>query len=153
MSSILVPHEASSAAVVRHRLSDELASQGVAGAAVDAAALVLSELVGNAVRHGAPLPGGGVRASWALRDDVLRVEVRDGGEGVPEQLPPTASVPGGGSVSDVERGRGLTIVGLLAGRWGTSRSGAAVTVWADLSIWPSARGGAPGVGSRPAWAT
>lgn len=153
MSSVLVPHDASSAALVRHRLSDELASRGVAGAAVDEAALVLSELVGNAVRHGAPLPGGGVRASWSLRDDVLRVEVRDGGEGVPEHLPPTASVPGGGSVSDVERGRGLTIVGLLAGRWGTRRSGAAVTVWADLSVLPCSRVGAPAMASRSAWAT
>src|SRR5438045_9457662 len=82
-SSMLVPHAPTSASVVRHRFVDELRGRGLSGLVVDDATLVLSELVGNAVRHGAPLPEGGIRVTWQVGLDVVRLEVADGGSGLP----------------------------------------------------------------------
>ena len=134
MSSVLVPHIASSAGLVRRRMSAELLARGLPADVVDDAALVVSELIGNAIRHGSPLPGGGVLADWALTDGVLRLEVIDGGDGVPAVLPARANVPGGGAIDDVEGGRGLTVVGMLSSAWGTGIGGRGrATTWAELT--------------------
>lgn len=63
--SVVVPHHARGARLARHRLAAEL------GEVVDASLLadtiaVLAELVGNAIRHADPLPGGVVKVSWRL---------------------------------------------------------------------------------------
>jgi serine/threonine-protein kinase RsbW len=136
VSSMLVPHAAPSASAVRHRFVDELRARGLPGLVVDDAALVLSELVGNAVRHGAPLPGGGIRVGWTVTDDVVRIEVADGGRG---PLKHEASHPpvGGGS-SDAEQGRGLAIVGMLTASWGSAFDSSAAVVWADVAVRQSA---------------
>jgi anti-sigma regulatory factor (Ser/Thr protein kinase) len=136
MSTMLVPHAAPSASVVRHRFVDELRARGLPGMVVDDAALVLSELVGNAVRHGAPLPGGGIRVGWSVSDDVVRIEVADGGRG-PLRHEATRPISGGGS-ADAERGRGLAIVGMLTASWGSAFDSAAAVVWADVAISQSA---------------
>ena len=128
MSSLRVPRAAASAAVVRRRMVAELLAHGVPVAVVDDAALVLSELLGNAVRHGADLPGGGIRADWSLGEGGLRLEVRDGGSG-PQRLAAAAA----GS-HDGESGRGLGIVASLARRWGHDATGVACVVWAELAL-------------------
>src|SRR4051794_2088783 len=129
MSSLLVPYAATSVAVVRHRCVDELRARGVAPATVDDTALVLSELVGNAVRHGLPLDGGGVEVRWQVTESVVRLEVRDGGRG-PLRQPdrPTA-----GSADD-EGGRGLAIVSLLSTSWGSAFDADEAVVWADVPM-------------------
>ena len=129
MTSVLVPHALSSAAQVRHALTSELAARGVPEDVVDDAVLVMSELMGNAVRHGSPLPDGGVRASWWVAGGAVHVEVCDGGPGLDHSLP--AAVPTG-----AEGGRGLPIVELLTSTWGTTAPSptGAVGVYAELPL-------------------
>jgi two-component sensor histidine kinase len=110
-------------------LATELADMVRPGLLSDAIAVV-AELVGNAVRHAAPLPGGVVRVAWRLRKsrkggDQVEVRVTDGGSAVP----PRVRVVGPESVD----GRGLAIVSALADRWGVDRDGLGQSVWAVLS--------------------
>src|SRR5579875_4223202 len=56
-SAVLLPHTPSSVAVARRRLVAELTAADVTGPAVGDAAVVISELVSNAVRHATPLTG------------------------------------------------------------------------------------------------
>jgi len=134
--SMLVPHAAPSASVVRHRFVDELRARGLPGMVVDDAALVMSELVGNAVRHGAPLAEGGIRVGWLVTEDIIRIEVADGGRG-PLRHEASAPLADGGS-ADAERGRGLGIVALLTRTWGSAFDATSAIVWADVAIRQSA---------------
>ncbi|MDX6200393.1 MAG: hypothetical protein QOJ79_3544 [Actinomycetota bacterium] len=128
---MLVPHSPPSASAVRHRFVDELRGRGLPSIVVDDAALVLSELVGNAIRHGAPLPTGGIRVGWTVNAEIIRVEVADGGRG---PLKHEASVPlAGGGSADAERGRGLAIVSLLTVSWGSAFDSTSAVVWADIA--------------------
>jgi anti-sigma regulatory factor (Ser/Thr protein kinase) len=130
-SSMLVPHSPPSASAVRHRFVDELHARGLPAMVVDDAALVLSELVGNAIRHGAPLPTGGIRVGWTVGADIIRIEVADGGRG---PLRHEASVPlAAGGSADAERGRGLAIVSLLTTSWGSAFDSTSAVVWADVA--------------------
>ena len=132
MTSILVPHSPASASVVRHRFVDELRAHGLPGLVVDDAALVLSELVGNAIRHGAPLHTGGIRVGWTVGPEVIRIEVADGGRG---PLRHEANVPlAAGGSADAERGRGLAIVALLTVSWGSAFDSTSAVVWADVAV-------------------
>jgi anti-sigma regulatory factor (Ser/Thr protein kinase) len=128
---MLVPHSPPSASVVRHRFVDELRGRGLPGLVVDDAALVLSELVGNAIRHGAPLPTGGIRVSWTVGAEMIRVEVADGGRG-PLRHEATVPLAAGGS-ADAERGRGLAIVSRLTSSWGSAFDSTSAVVWADIA--------------------
>lgn len=83
----------------------------------DTAALLVSELVTNAVTHGRDHRGrdtSGPAATIGLTitsgPGYLRVEVHD----TSAELP----VAGDGALSDAEHGRGLLLVGLLAETWG-----------------------------------
>ena len=131
-STLLVPHAATSVTIVRHRCVDELRGRGVAPATIDDTALVISELVGNAVRHGKPLDGGGIEVAWQICEDSVRIEVRDGGRGPlrHEARPPLAS---GGS-ADAEGGRGLGIVSMLTTSWGSAFDASEAVVWADVPV-------------------
>jgi anti-sigma regulatory factor (Ser/Thr protein kinase) len=127
-----VPHSAPSASLVRHRFVDELRARGLPGTVVDDAALVMSELVGNAVRHGAPLPTGGIRVRWSVTDEIVQIEVADGGRG---PLPHEAAAPlARGGSADAERGRGLGIVALLTRSWGSAFDATSAVVWADVPV-------------------
>jgi anti-sigma regulatory factor (Ser/Thr protein kinase) len=125
---VVVPHHASGARLARHRLAAELSGLVPTPLLADIVAIV-AELVGNAVRHAEPLPGGVVRVAWRMHPDVDgdRVEVRvtDGGAGDP----PRVRSVGPDSVD----GRGLTIVAALADRWGVDRDGLGQCVWAEIS--------------------
>ena len=79
------------------------------------AALVISELVGNAVRHASPLPGGALRVEWSLHADTVEISVTDGGShAVPVAVHADEAAIGG---------RGLSIVEALSRTWGTRRAG------------------------------
>ena len=132
MSTLLVPHAATSAAIVRHRCVDELRARGIAPATIDDTALVLSELVGNAVRHGQALDGGGIEVRWEISARAVRIEVRDGGRG-PLRHEATLPMAGGGS-ADAESGRGLAIVGMLSASWGSAFDATEAVVWADIPV-------------------
>jgi two-component sensor histidine kinase len=125
---VVVPHQASGARLARQRLSRELAGAIHPALLADAVA-VLAELVGNAVRHAEPLPGGVIRVAWRLLStaeaEVVGIRVTDGG-GPAAPLIRTVSM-------DATDGRGLSIVAALAARWGVERDGLGQSVWAELS--------------------
>jgi anti-sigma regulatory factor (Ser/Thr protein kinase) len=125
---LVVPHHARGARLARHRLAAELAP-AIPGPLLADVVAVVAELVGNAVRHADPLPGGVVRVAWRLRPgvrgDVVEVRVTDGGA----ELSPRARAVG----PDAIDGRGLSIVAALADRWGVDRDGLGQSVWAELS--------------------
>jgi anti-sigma regulatory factor (Ser/Thr protein kinase) len=89
----------------------------------DDAALLVTEIFGNSVRHsdsGAPGETVAVRAG----DGIVRVEVTDrGGPGTPELRP---------AGCDAEGGRGLQLVDGLAVRWGWLRRGGRMVTWFEL---------------------
>jgi anti-sigma regulatory factor (Ser/Thr protein kinase) len=103
----------------------DLAAAGVYETTVGDAALVITELLSNAIRHAAPLPGALVRATWTLDSDAVRVAVSDAGDGpLPHVAEPAPGAPGG---------RGLGIVETLSDHWGVQRDHGETTVWALLS--------------------
>ncbi len=124
MRSVTVPHEPASASVVRRELRSDLRAHGLPEHLVDAAALVLSELIGNAVRHGLALPSGQLLARWDCTAGSLRIEVVDGGTGPVGRVPPASD--------EAEGGRGLALVDLLSDQWGSAPADPGTAVWADL---------------------
>jgi anti-sigma regulatory factor (Ser/Thr protein kinase) len=91
---------------------------------VHEAAVVVSELLGNSVRHARPLEDGRLLLRWQVRGGVLDVEVTDGGSStvVRAMRPPPLSTGG----------RGLRIVRYLAHEWGVVEEEGRRTVWASL---------------------
>lgn len=130
LGMVTVRHTPASAGEVRRKLGADLTRRGVPADVVDYATLLISELVGNAIRYAHPLPGGVLRVAWSLRPGCLELRVTDGGgRSVPHIR---AAGP-----SDV-RGRGLAIVEALARDWGVDRHENGVdpgsTVWAELAV-------------------
>lgn len=125
---VTVSHTPASAGQVRRELGADLARRGVHADLVADASLLISELIGNAVRYARPLPGGVLRIAWSLRPGCLLLRVSDGGG----RSAPHVRESG---PSDI-RGRGLAIVESLARAWGIDRYGtglgAVSTVWAEL---------------------
>ena len=107
-------------------VSDRLAAAPEnADGVVGEAAVVVSELLGNAVRHAPALPDGGVLMCWQVQGQVVDVEVTDGGGPSP--------VRAGRASTSATSGRGLQLVGSLAHEWGvhTDDDGCR-TVWASV---------------------
>jgi anti-sigma regulatory factor (Ser/Thr protein kinase) len=127
-SVLLLPFTASSAGVARRHLVADLIEAGVRAPAVTDAALVISELLSNALRHAGPLPGAGLRVAWDLDPGSVRISVSDGGG-------PTRPVLGQPTLTTTG-GRGLRIVAKLARRWGTLRDDEGTTVWAEVLFVP-----------------
>ena len=82
----------------------------------DTAALLVSEVVTNAVLHG----DGTVEVRADVRDVVLRVEVEDDGPGVPALRD---------AGPDAEGGRGLALVEALSRDWGVQQVAGGKYVW------------------------
>jgi two-component sensor histidine kinase len=126
--SLAVPHHPIGAGVARRRMSAELAGSVRPELLHDAVAII-AELVGNAVRHGDPLPGDVIRIAWRVRygaeAECVTITVTDGGA---QHEPAVRSM-------DLEAvdGRGLAIVAALADIWGFERDGLGQSVWAEIS--------------------
>ncbi|MFF5723423.1 ATP-binding protein [[Kitasatospora] papulosa] len=149
-SSMAVPHGPAGVGQARHRMREQLRSNGVSDTVVDDAVLILSELLSNACRHGRPLGkqsevgDGDIRAAWRVdtRGD-LTVEVTDGG-GPTRPVPSTPSVTARG-------GRGLNIISSLAKEWGVRDDTIGeVTVWALVSSGRHGHGGFTAAAPGPA---
>lgn len=108
-----------------------LAGRGLA-AITDTCEVIVSELVTNAIRAAADLPGpGGTRRHVRLRVTALdpgpgaRVEVWD-----PSTDAPVPATPG----PDSDSGRGLLIVAALSARWGWQPAeGGGKRTWAEIT--------------------
>jgi anti-sigma regulatory factor (Ser/Thr protein kinase) len=127
--SIGVPHERTGVRQARHAFADQIAAAGVEGEARDDAMLVLSELVSNAVKHAAPLPSGEITVRWSLDDEVLHIEITDGGA----STRPRAGVAALSALG----GRGLDIVRTVSRHWGVTEGDGSVTVWAEVPRTPT----------------
>jgi len=120
-----LPFIAESAHVARQELIEWL--NGLANQELrDDARLVVSELVGNAVRHARPLADGTMRVAWKSRDYGIDIAVTDGGA-----LTTPEVVEAG--VSDLA-GRGLGIVETIASRWWVESTRSRTTVHALLAV-------------------
>lgn len=128
MAVLSLPYALDSASLARQLVCGQLGRTGVPAPVVDDAMIVLSELMGNALRHAHALPDGTVGVEWRLGGSVLSVAVTDGG-GV--------TMPALRSVSEsATGGRGLSIVEALCGEWGVQRDrgGRETTVWATVEL-------------------
>lgn len=134
-SVVHLPCAPASVALARRALSTDLRAAGVFDEAVLEAALVVSELLSNAILHAYPLPGQRFRVAWAVDGTTVEVAVSDGGgPSVPRAAHPSAL-----SV----RGRGLAIVEQLCQTWGVRTDEIGLTVWAVLPA-PRHQDGEPG---------
>jgi anti-sigma regulatory factor (Ser/Thr protein kinase) len=94
--------------------------------------LLVSELVTNALRHGAP-------PLWLVAKnggDTVRIEVYDAAPGVTPKLRHGRT--------DMTGGRGLWLVDILASRWGWSESAHGKSVWFEVDV-PQTAGAAAGL--------
>jgi anti-sigma regulatory factor (Ser/Thr protein kinase) len=120
---LTLPRTVASPAQARREVSRFAADHDVSTRA-DVALLVLSELVTNAVLHGAEP----IQASVSCDDDALRIEVFDGDRNTSELGPVGAR--GGGQPG----GRGLQIVASLSRSWGITTHDDGKTVWAEVAL-------------------
>ena len=111
---IRLPFETSTPAIARTRLASFLTINRVPSAVLDAALLVISEMIANAVSHGSPIPEDDIEIRWAIKGDLLELSVLDAGSG--------------GTLEPIDfdedslSGRGLSIISRVADRW-----------WVDMS--------------------
>jgi anti-sigma regulatory factor (Ser/Thr protein kinase) len=137
--TLVLPYAPSSAAVARAAVHNALTRQGVVPMRRDDAALVMSELVGNSVRHARARSDGTLLVSMRLTAEEFVVEVTDGGGDEPVMK---------ATPDDAATGRGLVVIDALARRWGTRYDAAGTTVWAVLRLPAGMRRG--GVVAAPA---
>lgn len=114
-----LPTEGNPASTARKLVTEQLGRWGLDELA-DVTELVVSELVGNALRY-----GGGPGRLRLLYDERLQVELSDTGPDLPQ-------IQHAG-VSD-EGGRGLQLINLLCRRWGSCRTATGKVVWAEQNL-------------------
>jgi anti-sigma regulatory factor (Ser/Thr protein kinase) len=123
-SVVLLPCASASVAVARRRITADLLAVGIFEAAVGDAALVMSELLSNAILHARPLPGLRLQVAWIVGAGSVEIAVTDGGGPTrPHAAHPSLSSLGG---------RGLEIVAYLSDNWGVRADSPGTTVWAVL---------------------
>nr|WP_269205272.1 ATP-binding protein [Motilibacter aurantiacus] len=116
-----MPAEPASAGAARRFLTSTLRDWSTPPEVIEVAALLVSEITGNAVRHGR----GQISVTARRRAGLIRVEVNDAGRA---PLPaPRRAAP------EAESGRGLWLVETLATRWGSDISAdSGKDVWFEL---------------------
>lgn len=103
------------------RLAREVARDVVGGPEDPRVALVVTELVTNAIRHADSSPELTLRSG----DGRVRIEVFDSGPGHPVLARPEATATSG---------RGLALVDAMADAWGVERARWGKVVWAELEL-------------------
>ncbi|MFC5200010.1 SpoIIE family protein phosphatase [Streptomyces kaempferi] len=118
--TVPLPDDTEAAPIARRAARHQLEVWGVDEETAFTTELIVSELVGNAIRHGAPP----LRLRLIL-DRMLTCEVSDGASSAPH-------VKHARTVD--ETGRGLFIVASLAGQWGARHHQHGKTVWAEQPL-------------------
>jgi len=121
----MLPKDPESVGRARETTRRALRAAGLPDDHVERAALLVSELVTNAVVHA----GSDVRIRVSARP-VTRVEVEDDSPRLPDARPPQAAA----TATDAPEpgGLGLTLVEGLASRWGADRRSQGKVVWFEL---------------------
>ncbi|WP_367138484.1 ATP-binding protein [Saccharothrix sp. HUAS TT1] len=117
--AVTLPASAGSSAQARQVVGDAAAAWGLSEDATDDAALVVTELVSNAVDHAT----GPVGLTVTRTESGMRIEVADESTAMPQPRPVQV---------DSARGRGLIIVAALSRSWGTDLTADGKVVWAEL---------------------
>lgn len=130
VETLTLPGEPASVTTARHRLVDRLGAQGLDGDIRDTAALLLTEVVTNAVLHA----GTDVTVRWSVETGSVLVEVRDDSAVLPVRRDHD---------DDAVTGRGLELVELLAGAYGVRRTATGKAVWFAV--------GSSGAGAEHGW--
>jgi len=107
--------------LLARRFVQEVAAGWALDGATSELCLIATELVTNAITHGAPP----TELTLHRRDGEVTIEVTDGDPRVDNVRLRTAESPAPG-------GRGLHVVASLAERWGTRHSQTGKTVWATV---------------------
>jgi anti-sigma regulatory factor (Ser/Thr protein kinase) len=110
----------------RHLVCAQLADWGLDEQS-DVTELLISELLTNALRHA----WGGPTVTLSVQDGTLHCEIEDAN---PALLP---ARPAHSRGEDEETGRGLQLVDLLSGSWGSDRSPTGKIVWFELPAQPT----------------
>lgn len=131
-----VPMDARAAGLSRQFLREALCTTHHARV-LDDAELLVSELITNGIRHGAPPVVLEVSCDGS---DGLQVAVSDGNPDAPEHRK---------AVEDAESGRGITLVDLLSDDWGVDPRADGKTTWFRLDRRPTGEP-APAGGPAPA---
>ncbi|WP_299539311.1 ATP-binding protein [uncultured Streptomyces sp.] len=137
----------------RHRVREAMRAWGEPAERVEAASLIVTELVANALQHTGTRR---IRCRLLRSGDGVRICVWNRGRGrLPSPRPPADAEPSGGDAGArgaaswptagaargegaeraeglSEHGRGLVLVEALSKRWGTSAALAGRLVWADV---------------------
>lgn len=121
-----LPFNAESAAIARRRLVEWMKCLETRQERRDDARLIVSELVGNAVRHARPLADGSMHVSWGAGPTGLDIAVTDGGARTSPSRVDAA-------LCDLA-GRGLAIVETLAECWWVESSRSRTTVHARVPL-------------------
>ena len=121
-----LPCTASSVPVARQQLKHWMSDLGGSGERIEDARVVISELLGNAVRHASPLADGSILVTWGLDRGAVSLAVTDGGSGTgPRRVDtPTSALTG----------RGMAIVDALAEDWWLEQTPTWSTVHALLGV-------------------
>ncbi|MEJ2858315.1 MULTISPECIES: ATP-binding protein [unclassified Saccharothrix] len=118
--AVTLPATAGASAQARRIVGEAVAAWGVAPDVAEDAALVVTEMVSNAVDHAT----GPVELSVSrTRSGGVRIEVSDSSPTQPSPRPIEV---------DSARGRGLIIIAALSREWGTRPTATGKTVWAEL---------------------
>ncbi|HEX6248573.1 MAG TPA: ATP-binding protein [Nocardioidaceae bacterium] len=123
--SVRVPFAASSVSLARKELRTWMRAAGYDRDAIEDGRVVISELVGNSVRHAQPLSDGTILITWCPDRHGLRLSVTDGGS---SSRPRTVKAP-----TSAVSGRGMAIVEALAQDWWAEQTRTRSTIHALLA--------------------
>ncbi|MCQ8835216.1 SpoIIE family protein phosphatase [Streptomyces malaysiensis] len=119
-----LPFAPESAGQGRDHIRAQLASWGH-DEMISTTELVVSELIGNCIRHARSIGANGQLNLRLVLSDVLTCEVSDGSEAVPHIRHP--------ALLD-ESGRGLQLVAAMTERWGARYTADGKTIWTEQAL-------------------